>query len=127
MNIYKQNTKKGFIALFYTLSISMILLTYVSVSSASVFDFMRVREGFNLNRESRTKTIKCADDFIDMFIRSHYEVFIESNQYCNISNIKVVQINRDIMNLSFKSDDIYVKGVIKNGFIYDLLFYNFPL
>jgi hypothetical protein len=126
MKIHKHNRQRGFIALFFTLSISTMLLVYVAASSASVFDFMRVRDDFIDRREMRMRATQCADDFIDGLIRSPYNP--PSGVFgCSISHVQIVQIDPNTSNFSFISNDLYIKGSIQNGFVVHILSSNFSL
>lgn len=126
MNRRTYHTQQGFIALFFTLSISAVLLVYVTVSSASVFDYMRIREQFVDLRDARQHTLACADMFIDMLVRS--SVYSTSTIFgCTIHDVYVDQTYIDSVMFSFISDQIYITGLIKNGFVTKVVSSNFSL
>ena len=126
MKRYIHNTQQGFIALFFTLSMSATLLAYVAMSSTSVFDYMRTRDEFIDVRSARQHSLECADMFIDMIVRSLvYDT--SSIAGCSIHSVSVDQIQRDILTFYFMSDELYVTGTIKNGFVTKVLSSNSSL
>jgi len=119
--------KKGFIALFFTLGISSILLAYVATSSTAVFDTMRVREDFLTHRLQKMQTIQCADTYIDILVRTLHHVSTVSPENCLISRIHITQTSQDGFDFSFISDTVYVTGSIYQGFLTNLTYSNFSL
>ena len=117
--------QKGFIALFFTLSISAVLLAYVYMSSESTFAFMRSREDFIQHRTEFLNDIRCADGFVDMTIRSvtyTEQTYVFEDLICHITESVVHTISPDMRNFFFISGDIQVSGTIYNGFISDMQF-----
>ena len=116
MNTHKTNQQQGFIALFFTLGISSILLGYVYASSASTFEFMRTRQFFRDIRNVSEHDTQCADGFADILIRSHLNVseyvFVFEHEVCHIT-----QISNNTSGFSFISGHLFVTGAIHNGFI----------
>lgn len=119
--------KKGFIALFFTLSVSSILLVYVATSSMSVFDAVRARQRFFISREERVSTLQCADTYIDMLIRTLHHVSTISPDNCSISEIYITQTGQDSVDFSFMSSTVFVKGTIHQGFVRRIQYSNFSL
>lgn len=116
MTKQKPNQQQGFIALFFTLGISSILLAYVYASSASTFEFMRTRQSFRDTRNISEHNMKCADGFADILVRSHLDVseyvFVFEQEVCTIT-----QIQSTHNNFSFIRGHVFVTGTIYNGFI----------
>ncbi len=127
MKIKTLHTKKGFIALFFTLGISSILLAYVATNSVAVFDTMRIREDFYQRRSERMNTIHCADLYIDVLVRTLHHVSTASPENCFISEVKMIQKDQDSVDFSFMSDTLYVVGSIYQGFVTNLRYSNFSL
>lgn len=112
-----KNTKHGFIALFFTLNISSILLVYMAVGSGSVFEYVYTREGFYTHRKRIEADLQCADLAIDMLIRSGY---MENPHSCSITSIAITHMNLDTFSFSFMSNSIPITGILKNGLIFSL-------
>jgi hypothetical protein len=122
---HNHTKQKGFIALFFTMSISAMLLAYVYASSESTFGFMRSREDFVNHRSEFVHDIRCADSFVDMIIRSvtyteHTYVF--EGVMCNITNNILSEVSPNTRNFFFISGSIQVSGTIHNGLISDVYF-----
>ena len=116
MTKQKPNQQQGFIALFFTLGISSILLAYVYASSASTFEFMRTRQSFRDIRDVSEHDMKCADGFADILVRSDVDVseyvYVFEHNVCSIT-----QIQSTHNNFSFISGHVFVIGTIEIGFI----------
>lgn len=129
MKIHTYNRKKGFIALFFTLSISSILMSYVIVSSTAIFDFIRMREEFLETRLAKMHILQCADEYIDAMVRSTYSASVVSHSAdsCSISHIKKEWVDKDTYKFSFKSEHSFIQGTVRYGRVYELRYSNFSL
>lgn len=133
MNTHIYTNQKGFIALFFTLSVSSLLLVYISLSSSSVFDFMRTKDLFVKTRDFYVQDFICADGFIDMIIRQSFSMtaseysFVFENYSCDISDFVFDKIDDDNTTFLFTLGSIQVKGYSKNGFVTSLKISNLSL
>lgn len=129
MKIHTYNRKKGFIALFFTLSISSILMSYVILSSTAIFDFIRMREEFLETRSAKMHMLQCADEYIDAMVRSTYSTSVMSHSAdrCSISHLKKGWIDKDTYEFSFKSEYSFIRGTVRHGRVYELGYSNFSL
>ncbi len=111
MTIYN----RGFVALFFTLGVSSILLTYVSLSSTNLFRFIRAREDFKGVRATIQNTLQCADQYVNALVRT-YSV----PSLCNATNKQLTRTGPDTLIFSFKINTITFTGTIQNGRISEL-------
>lgn len=127
--IHKQQ-KNGFITLFFILGISFTFLTWISLSSERVFEYIYIKGDFIKNRTTLLDHMLCADAFMNILIGSRYNLsFIDQtydfnrNLYfaddykCQISYIKIVNENTDIKHIFFISGDFSFEYILKNGFV----------
>ena len=126
MKINIPHTRQGFIALFFTLGISSILMAYITINSVTIFNAIRVKENFLTNRSYREHELHCADYMIDSLIR--VSSYVQHSVYdCSISQSYVIRTSLDTLDFFFKSGRVYVTGTIQQGFISDVAYANFPL
>lgn len=123
MRYSRYSTQKGFIALFFTLSMSGILLMYVITNSTAVFDFTETRRAFMAHRKDMYINVNCADVFLDIYARTYrYAVFdavytfSHEGYMCTVSEIVIRQAD-DIYWISFVIGGIGILSSIEKGFI----------
>lgn len=116
---------KGFIALFFTLSISSILMAYVASGSEKVFAYMRAKELFTDSRQLIRDDLECADQFVNILIQTYTMPSVFSN--CTIEHSTLNRIDSNTLEFSFKIHTREFKGTIFQGFITDLENLNFSL
>ena len=107
--------KQGFIALFFTLGVSSMLMAYVAISSTSIFDFIHQRERFKDVRNPIEETLKCADRYVDSVVRT-YSLPSQFNIY-TISNPNLTRENMETLILTFKTNSQNFKVTITRGLI----------
>lgn len=126
----KKNNQTGFITLFLILGISFTFLTWISLSSERVFEYISIKENFIKNRKVLHNHLLCADSFINILIGSRYNLSFVDNSYkfnrslyfadnheCNIYNINIVNENEQIKHIFFISDDFSFEYQLENGFV----------
>ena len=121
--------QKGFIALFFVLGISMTLLTWLSLSSSRLFEYIHMKQEFKHVHQSVTDLISCADRVIDMEIRSHFlprpanfgiyrNLFLGDTKLCQVSERNVSLLDTHNLILSFTiSSRLDVTAQVGNGFV----------
>jgi hypothetical protein len=127
---HKQNKQNGFITLFFILGISFTFLTWISLSSERVFEYIYIKEDFLKNRGIIHNHILCADSFIDNLIGSRYNLSFINNFYefnrnlyftdnhkCQIKSISIINNSDDTRLIFFISGDFSFEYILKNGFV----------
>lgn len=123
--------QNGFITLFFVLGISFTFLTWISLSSEKVFEYIHIKEDFLKNRESLHNYILCSDAFINILIGSSYNLSFINNEYkfnrnlyfadnylCEVKNINITfQSDGSVNNIFFILGDFSFEYKLKNGFI----------
>lgn len=126
-----QNKQNGFITLFFILGISFTFLTWISLSSERVFEYIHIKEEFFKNREILHDHILCADAFINTLIDSRYSLsfinntykfdrnlYFSDNQTCEVKNINIIfDTVGSIKTIFFISGDFSFEYQFKNGFV----------
>lgn len=107
--------KQGFIALFFTLGVSSILMAYVAISSSSIFDFIHQRERFKEVRNPIEQTLLCADRYVDSVVRTY--MLPQHFSICEIMNSKLIRENEENLILTFKINTQNFKATIIRGLI----------
>lgn len=105
-----------------------MLLTWVVLSSASVFDYIHAKESFDAEYQSALARVTCADTFIDGVLRGDEIVaqdiarhlFYGDQVICHITSPVKTVISQDVYDLSFLSDEIPYKVRVEKGFIFSL-------
>ncbi len=134
----RQNkSQKGFIALFFILGISFTFLTWVSLSSERVFEYINIKNIFTSNRSLVHNHMLCADAFINILIDSRYNLTFSGNVYnfkrslyysdeflCQVKSISVVYQNNSIKTVFFIIADFGFEYQFKNGFINHIKSFN---
>lgn len=127
----KNNNKNGFITLFFILGISFTFLTWISLSSERVFEYLHIKEEFSQNRQILHNHVLCADSFVNSVIDSRYSLnfignshqfnrslYFADNYPCEIKNINVVfDTSGSIKSIFFISGDYSFEYQFKNGFV----------
>lgn len=109
---------KGFIALFFTLGISSVLMVYVVVSSEKVFEYMQTRQNFTSHRSELEQHISCADHMVNIIIQTYR--LPSKFEECPVENISLIRINPETLQFSFEIQDRIFKGTIVRGLISNL-------
>ena len=128
--INHKHKQTGFITLFFILGISFTFLTWISLSSERVFEYIYIKSEFTKNRDVLHNHILCSDAFMNILIGSRYNLsFIDQaysfdrNLYfadsykCEIKSINIVKENTSFKHIFFISGDYSFEYKLKNGFI----------
>lgn len=126
----KNNLKKGFVSLFFILGISLTFLTWISLSSERVFEYINIKHDFIKNRSILNENILCADAFINNIIQSKYNIDFINNQYifhrnlyhkdnylCKVDSIELYFENESIESIFFIVDDFAYEYIFEKGFV----------
>lgn len=127
----KNNNKNGFITLFFILGISFTFLTWISLSSERVFEYVYIKEEFSQNRQVLHNHVLCADSFVNNVMDSKYSIsyinnthsfnrsfYFNDNYPCQIKNINTVfDTTSSIKSIFFISGDYSFEYQFKNGFV----------
>lgn len=135
--IRRQNQQQGFIALFFILGISFTFVTWISLSSERVFEYVRIRARFIEHKEQLHNTVLCADAFVDVFLESRYNLVFSNGAYdftrslyfsdeypCHISDIRTVFIGNSLSQVFFRIDRFSFEYQFKNGFVEHITSFN---
>lgn len=114
--------KQGFIALFFTLGISSILMAYVAVSSESVFTYFHTKESFMEIRSGIRDDYECADRYVNILIQTY--ALPHSFTECEILSPVLSRQSSDTLQFSFKINETEFKGTIFRGLISELKTFN---
>ncbi len=127
----KNKKQSGFILIFFILSISITFLTWISLSSGNVFEYIGLKSNFKIDRDLLNNHILCADQFINISIKSKHRLNIINNSYsftrslfldddhiCYINNINISIINNKIDKVFFIINDFAFEYRFKNGFVF---------
>ncbi len=130
MYFLNKDRQKGFIVLFFIISVSISLLTIISLGTERVFDYVYIKTDFYKNRQYLYEKLICADLFINLFIKSDYNIDIIDNKYnfyrnihisdeyiCYIENIDIKYIDNSLNSVFFISGGFGFKYIYKNGFV----------
>ena len=122
--------QKGFIALFFILGLSFTFLTWISLSSERIFEYIAIKEDFTNTRKLPHDTTLCADAFINIMTGSQYNLTFVDNLYvfkrmlyladdtvCTITDIQVTFQDYKIMAIFFRINDFAFRYQFKNGFV----------
>jgi len=122
--------QKGFIALFFILGLSFTFLTWISLSSERVFEYISLRANFADTRNLLHSTTLCADAFINNVIGSQYNLTFVDNLYtfkrmmyfnddaiCTVRDIRVAYQDIKIKTIFFRIGDYSFEYQFKNGFV----------
>ncbi len=126
----KQHNQNGYITLFFILGISFTFLTWISLSSERVFEYINIKEEFTKNRAILHNHMLCADAFVNILIGSRYNLsftdqnyefnrslYFSDNYKCMINSINIVNENEQIKRIFFISGDYSFEYQLKNGFV----------
>lgn len=126
----KQTQQSGFIALFFVLGISFTFLTWISLSSEMVFEYIHIKGDFIKNRDSLNDKVLCANSFVDNFINSKYNLdfigdkydfyrslYFKDDYFCQIKGIGIVYQGNSLSKISFTLDDFGFEYGFENGFV----------
>lgn len=102
--VYMYLRHRGFIALVLMLTLSTIMITWVSLSSSYVFDFIRSKNKFETSRNLVTDLMACADSVIDhevkrqfLNISEDYSLrtywYTETSLTCVVSGRSIVEVS----------------------------------
>ncbi len=128
--IHKQH-KNGFIALFFVLGISFTFLTWISLSSERVFQYIYIKKEFFKNRTTLHNHLLCSDAFVNILIGSRFNLnfigqaydfdrnlYFADSHKCNIKKISITfDNNTSLKHIFFISDDYSFEYQLKNGFV----------
>jgi hypothetical protein len=127
----------GFIALFFVLGLSFTFLTWISLSSERVFEYVRLKAAFLEHRSVLHDRILCADGFINILIRSRYNLHLTGDSYDFERGMYFLdEVTCHITSVSFLYEDTIVKSVFftisgfrfeyqfKNGFVDSIRSFN---
>lgn len=109
---------KGFIALFFTLGISSILMAYVAISSEHIFAFLHTRDGFIRSRAELQDELMCADQYANVVIQTY--ALPELFTMCDITHEIFIRENSDTITFSFETSHVHLKGTIFRGRISEI-------
>jgi hypothetical protein len=126
----KQTQQSGFITLFFVLGISFTFLTWISLSSEMVFEYIHIKGYFMKNRDSLNNTVLCADSFVENFINSKYNLDFVEDEYsfyrglsfkddyiCQIKGINVIYQGNGLHKIFFILDDFSFEYGFEYGFV----------
>ncbi len=126
----KNNLKNGFISLFFILGISLTFLTWISLSSERVFEYINIKNDFIENRLILNENILCADAFINNIIQAKYNINFINNEYifyrnlyykdnylCKVYSIRLYFENESIKGIFFIIDDFAYEYIFEKGFV----------
>lgn len=126
----KKRKQSGFILIFFILSISITFLTWISLSSSNVFEYIDLKSDFKNNRDYLNNNILCADQFVNIFIKSRYNLniidkkyfftrnlFLDDDYLCTIKDIDIFYVNNKINRIFFIIDDFAFEYKFENGFV----------
>ncbi len=133
----KITNNQGFITLFFILGLSFTFLTWISLSSERVFEYISIKADFIDNRKSPHDTILCADAFINSMIGSQYNLTFVDNSYtfkrmlyfsdeaiCTIKDIQVTYQDIKIKTIFFRIGEFSFEYQFKNGFVNSIKSFN---
>jgi hypothetical protein len=133
----KKIQQSGFIALFFVLGISFTFLTWISLSSEKVFEYIHIKNDFINNRDILHNTVLCADSFVSNFIGSRYNLDFSGDKYdfhknlyfkdryfCQIKEIKVIYKDNYLDKILFILGDFAFEYQFKNGFVNHIKTFN---
>lgn len=117
--------KKGFVALFFVLGLTTTMLTWVVLSSSSIFEYIHAKQDFEQLYSASIKDVTCADMFIDSLVRGgsieqtefYRQLFFGDIVFCRVDSVYKSVINVDLWDLSFTSGKLPVHIQIQNGFV----------
>ena len=126
----KRKTESGFITLFFILGISFTFLSWISLSSERIFEYVSIKKEFARNRSTLQGYILCADSFVDNTIRSRYSLkvvggiydfnrslYFADNYICHISDIRFIYQSNSVSTIFFISGGFTFEYQFKNGFV----------
>ena len=126
----RKKQQSGFIVLFFVLGISFTFLTWISLSSEIVFEYMYIKSAFINNRDILNDVALCSNAFINNLINSRYNLDFSNREYsfyrnsyfsdqyiCHIKDIYIIYDNGNIDEVLFILGDFSFKYKFKNGFI----------
>jgi len=139
INHTQNSSEKGFIALFFILGISFTFLTWISLGSERVFEYLQVKKDFVQVRAELHHHVLCADSFVRIMIASDYNLTFVDNSFsfdrhayfddegrCQVSDIRMVRVNEHIDKIFFISEDFSFEYQFKNGFVNHILSFKLP-
>jgi hypothetical protein len=128
----KNKRQRGFIALFFILGISLTFLSWISLSSSRVFEYLDIKSSFVKNRAELQNALLCADAFVNIIIQSKNNLSFLGQEYrftrtlyvddgygCHIQNI---QNGPDT--IFFIIGDFGFEYQFKNGFVDHITSFN---
>lgn len=128
-------SKRGFISLIFVLGVSATLMTWIGLSSAQVFDFIRADKTYKNDLAHTEELITCADAVIDKEVReglfSHdagysmvRNLYLDDVVSCSVTDRQVTVLASGEFTLQFNvhidsstSPFISIFTYIKNGFV----------
>jgi len=126
----KTKKQSGFIALFFILSISFTFLTWISLSSERVFEYIEIKKIFNNNKKRAYDIVSCANVFINNNIKSRYSLSIKDQSYsfyrnlqfdddyvCQVDYIDIIFTDSSIDKIIFTIDGFRFEYMFKKGFV----------
>jgi hypothetical protein len=126
----KQTQQSGFITLFFVLGISFTFLTWISLSSEKVLEYIHIKDSFTKSRDSLKNIVLCADSFVDNFINSKYNIDLTKGEYyfyrglyfkddyfCKIEDIKLDYQGNSLYKIFFILGDYSFEYTFENGFV----------
>lgn len=129
--------QKGFITLFFILGLSFTFLTWISLSSERVFEYIRLKVDFADTRKLLHDTTLCADAFVDIMVSSQYNLTFVDNSYtfkrvlyftddtvCIVTGIQVIYQDSKIKTIHFRIGDFAFEYQFKNGFVDSIKSFN---
>ena len=128
----KTKRQRGFIALFFILGISLTFLTWISLSSGRVFEYLDIKSSFVKNRAELHNALLCADAFVNIAVQSKNNLSFPGQEYrftrmlyvddgygCHIQNI---QNGSDA--IFFSVGDFGFEYQFENGFVKHITSFN---
>jgi hypothetical protein len=127
----KKHHQSGFIALFFILGISFTFLTWITLTSEHVFEYIAIKREFIKNRTVLEDRLLCADVFTNNMVKANFNLdftggiysfyrgeYFADSYVCQINSISVVYNGNKIDELFFISGDFSFDYKFKNGYIY---------
>lgn len=122
--------QQGFITLFFILGLSFTFITWISLSSERVFEYVHIKESFAKHRSVLHEHMLCADAFITILINSRHNLSFPENTYtfkrnlyfsdnfeCSVKSIGTNYENGAIDSVFFTIGDFRFEYRFKNGFV----------
>lgn len=132
-----KNQQHGFITLFFILGVSFTFLTWISLSSERVFEYIHIKNTFTIQRSTLHNHILCADAFINILINSRFNLNFTNNNFnfernlyyvddslCSVKSISIIYQDNTIKTIFFIIGEFRFQYQFKNGFVNSMKSFN---